>query len=91
MVPPVRGARGRTAGAEDALVHAIELLTVLLRLDVFAFLGRIIVLQVGLDRLVLLVEMGEVGDQVLDNVHLTQKVRCMQRENDRNHELCGSG
>lgn len=71
LVPPVRGARGRTAGTKNTLVHAIELLTVLLRLDVFALLWRVVVLQVGFNRLVLLVEMGEVGNQILDNVHLT--------------------
>ena len=44
LVPPIRGARSRTAGAENALIHAVELLTVLLRLDVFALLRGVIVL-----------------------------------------------
>ena len=75
LVPPVRRARGRTTGAKNALVHAVELLTVFLRLDVFTLLGRVIVLQVGFNRLVLFVEMGEVRNQILDNVHWTRKVR----------------
>lgn len=32
-------------------------------------LGRVVALQEGLDRLVLLVELGHVRDQVLDDVH----------------------
>lgn len=34
-VPPVRGARGGAAGAEDALVEAVELVALLDRLAVF--------------------------------------------------------
>lgn len=63
-----RGARGGAARAENALVHAVELLAVLLRLVELALRG-VVVLEVGLDRLVLLVEEGEVGDEVLDHVH----------------------
>jgi len=70
LVPPVRGARGRTAGAEDTLIHAIKLPTVLLRLNVFTLLRRVIVLQIGLNRLVLLVKVCEIGNQVLDDVHV---------------------
>ena len=68
LVPPVRGARGRAAGAENALVHAVELLTVFLRLVEFS-LWDVVILEVRLDRLVLLVELGEVGNKVFDNVH----------------------
>lgn len=80
LVPPVRGARGGTAGTENAFIHAIELLTVLLRLNVFALLRGVVVLQIGLNRLVLLVEESEIGNQVLDNVHWTRKVRGMDLE-----------
>jgi len=56
LVPPVGGTRGRAAGAENALIEAIKLLAVfwgLQELDVFR---RIIILEVGIDGLVLLVE-----------------------------------
>ena len=69
LIPPVRGARGGTTSTEDTLIHAVKLLAVLLRLDIFALFGRVIVLQIGLNRLVLLVEESEIGNQVLDNVH----------------------
>lgn len=69
LVPPVRRARGRAASAKNTLVHAIELLTILLRLDVFPPLRRVIVLQIRFNRLVLLVEEREIGNQVFDNVH----------------------
>lgn len=68
LVPPVRRARGGAARAENALVHAVELLAVLLGL-VELLGGGVVVLEVGLDALVLLVEEGEVGDEVLDDVH----------------------
>ena len=41
LVPPVRGARGRAAGAENALVEAVELLAVFLCLAVLAALEDI--------------------------------------------------
>ena len=78
LVPPVRGARSGTAGAEDTLIHAVKFPAVLLRLNVLALLGRVIVLQIGLNRLVLLVELSEIGNQVLDDVHWARKVRGMQ-------------
>jgi hypothetical protein len=37
LVPPVRGARRRAAGAEDAFVHAVELAAVFGRLEEFAW------------------------------------------------------
>src|SRR5205807_6912069 len=42
-VPPPRGAGGRAAGAEDALVEAVEVLALLGRLQPLAFGRRIIV------------------------------------------------
>lgn len=68
LVPPVRWARGRAACAENALVHAVELLAVLLGLVELLGWG-VVVLEVWLHRLVLLVEEGEVGHEVLDDVH----------------------
>ncbi len=52
--------------------HApVELLPVLRRLQELPIRWRVVVLEVGLDGLVLLVELGEVGYKVLDNVHCT--------------------
>ena len=50
----------------------VELTAILLRLEEFAIRWRVVVLQVRFDRLVLLVELGEVGDEVLDNIHWGQ-------------------
>ena len=50
--------------------HApVKLLAVLLRLQELAALWRVVVLEVGLDRLVLLVELRQVRHEVLDDVH----------------------
>src|SRR5207302_203513 len=56
-VPPERRARGRAAGAQDALVEAVELLALLRRLQPLALGRRIVVDHVGLDRVVLLEEL----------------------------------
>jgi hypothetical protein len=69
LIPPVRRARSRAARAEDALVHAVELEAVRLGLKVLATVGGDGGLEVGLNRLVLLVELGHVGNEVLDDVH----------------------
>jgi hypothetical protein len=45
LVPPVRGARGRAAGAENAFVETVELLAVLLGLAVLATLARVSILR----------------------------------------------
>ena len=56
-------------GAQNALVQAVQLGTVCLRLDVLAAVGgRRGSLQVWLDRFVLLVGMRKDGDEVLDHV-----------------------
>lgn len=68
-VPPVAGAGGAAAGAEDALVEAVELPAVGRGLAVlFAIGGLGVALQVWLDGFVLLVEVSEVGDEVFDDV-----------------------
>lgn len=56
MIPPVGGTRGRAAGTEDALIEAVEFLAVFWGLQELAVFGRVVVLEVGLDGLVLLVE-----------------------------------
>jgi hypothetical protein len=57
LVPPVRGARGGTARAEDAFVEAVEFGAVGRGLDVFA-VRRGGELEVGRDGFVLFVEVG---------------------------------
>jgi len=69
-----RWARGRTTGTKDTLVHAVQLLSVFLRLQELALSRRVVVLQERLNRLVLLVEVGEIGDKILDDVHVRQRV-----------------
>lgn len=71
-VPPVAGAGGGAAGAEDALVHTVELGAVGLALgDLLAgHRRRVLALEPGLDALVLAVEVGHVDDEVLDDEHV---------------------
>lgn len=85
-VPPVRGARCRAAGAKNALIETIQLLAVLNRLQVLALRLRGLLLQEGLNRLVLGVELGQIGNQILDNVGYTveetRSLRLMSLIND---------
>lgn len=69
LVPPVARAGGRAARTEDALVQAVELLAVLRALEVLPVRWRVVILQPRLDGLVLLVELREVGHEVLHDVH----------------------
>src|SRR4051812_50186664 len=57
-VPPIAGARGRAAGAQDAFVQTVELLTVLVALPPLFLRRRRGGLQPRLDRGVLGVEVG---------------------------------
>jgi hypothetical protein len=74
-VPPVGRAGGGAAGAEDALVHAVELGPIGLGLrDLLALLqGLVLALEPWLDALVLAVEVGHVHHQVLDDEHVGQR------------------
>jgi hypothetical protein len=74
LVPPVGRTGGGTAGTKDAFIEAIEFLAVLLGLEELAVSWRIVILKVGLDGLVLLVEQSEVGDEVLHNIHVGKRV-----------------
>mmetsp|Transcript_22041 Transcript_22041/g.70405 ORF Transcript_22041/g.70405 Transcript_22041/m.70405 type:complete len:263 (+) Transcript_22041:183-971(+) len=74
-VPPVRGARGGAARAENALVHAVKLGAVGLGLQgLFAVLGGLLALEPGLDGLVLIVKVVHVRNEVLDDVHVGERV-----------------
>lgn len=74
-VPPVTGARGAAASAQYALIHPVQLRPVLLALqDLLPGRGwRALPLQPRLDALVLVVEVGHVHDQVLDDEHVRQR------------------
>jgi len=69
LVPPVGWTGGRTTCAEDALVETVKFPAVFRGLKELAMLGRIVILEVGLDGLVLLVEKSEVRDEVFHNIH----------------------
>jgi len=75
-VPPVRRAAGGAARAQDALVHPVELLAVHLGLQelLLAFFLGLLGFQPRLNARVLVREVGHVGDQVLDHVHVRQGV-----------------
>ncbi len=74
-VPPVGGTGGGAASAENAFIETIELLAVFLTLEIFLTVGRWgRVLEVGLDGFVLLVEMGEIRNDVLDDVGVGKRV-----------------
>src|SRR5579872_2961813 len=62
-VPPIARAGGRAAGAENAFVEPVELFAILVALPPFALRGRRRRLQPWLDRGILRVEIGEVGDR----------------------------
>ena len=73
-IPPIARARGGTASAQDALVHAVQLAAVLLALQVLLAIGRSLLgLEPRLNALVLRVELRHVHDEVFDDVHMRQR------------------
>ena len=66
-VPPKARAAGRAAGAQDALVQAIELFALFGALQALFLRRHVVVDQVGLDRVVLLEELRHVHDHVADH------------------------
>src|SRR6478672_1004221 len=73
-VPPIARARGRAAGAQDALVEPVELFAVLVVLLPFLLRRRRGGLQPRLDRGILRVEIGEVRHEVLDHRLMRQRI-----------------
>lgn len=77
-VPPVAGAGGAAAGAQDALVEAVQFSTVLDGLQVLLLSWNdvciIPLLQVGLNRAVLGIKVAHVRYQILDHIHVGQRV-----------------
>eukprot|EP00451_Oxyrrhis_marina_P049425 CAMPEP_0204468360 /NCGR_PEP_ID=MMETSP0471-20130131/10450_1 /ASSEMBLY_ACC=CAM_ASM_000602 /TAXON_ID=2969 /ORGANISM="Oxyrrhis marina" /LENGTH=586 /DNA_ID=CAMNT_0051470169 /DNA_START=118 /DNA_END=1878 /DNA_ORIENTATION=- len=73
-VPPVRRARCHAARTQDALVHAIQFCAVILglqKLPLTLGLG-LLALQPRLNGLVVVVEVGKVRDQILDDIGMGQ-------------------
>ena len=56
LVPPIGGTRGRATGTENALIETVKFLAVFRGLQKLAVSRRIVILEVGFDGLVLLVE-----------------------------------
>lgn len=70
LVPPVRWAGGRAASTQDTFVQSIQLLAVFDGLQVlFTFRWTSLLLEIGFNALVLLIEVGQVGNEILDDVH----------------------
>jgi len=72
LVPPVARTRGRTARAQDTFIPAVKLFALINGLEVLLSIRRWCGLEPWLDGLVLLVELGHVGNEILDDVHVWQ-------------------
>src|ERR1700730_13847300 len=73
LVPPVARAGGRAAEAEDALPQPVQLGALLLRLVALAIRRRLVGLQPGLDQLVLRIQSAEIGNEILQHLHMRQR------------------
>jgi len=77
-IPPVAGAGSATAGTEDTLVQSVQLGSVSHTLEdlLVSVLHALLVLslQPGLDTPVLFIEVVHIRNQVLDNVHVRQRI-----------------
>src|SRR6516165_3450198 len=89
-VPPIARAGGRAAGAKNALIKPVELLAVLVALPPFLLRRRRSGLQPRLDRGILRVEIGEVGNQVLYYGLMRQRIDLDRAVFDVVHRL-GAG
>ncbi len=74
LVPPVGGAGRGAASAENALVKTVETTTLLGRLKVLSLSRGVVGLEERLDGTVLLVELGQVRNKILDDVHVREGV-----------------
>ncbi|QTK80385.1 hypothetical protein AT6N2_C2837 [Agrobacterium tumefaciens] len=88
-IPPVAGTGGGAAGAENALIKTVQLQAVLMALLPFLGRRRRNRLQPGFDRPVLGVEVRQVGNKVLHDRHMRQRIN-LHRAVDLLHAL-GAG
>lgn len=74
-VPPVARAGCATARTQYALVHPIEFSPILLALRYLLTRnrGRVLPLQPGFNTLVLIVEIGHIHNEILDDEHMRQR------------------
>src|SRR3546814_6619476 len=74
LIPPIAWATRLTAGAQNAFIEAVKLRPVFRRLQaLLARRRRRHGLDPRLNRTVLCIEMREVGDEILDDVHMRQR------------------
>ena len=73
-IPPIARARGRAAGAQDALVEPVEFLAVVVALLPLLLRRRRHRVQPRLDRGVLGVKIRQIGHQVLDHRQMRQRI-----------------
>lgn len=83
MYQPIRRTGSGATGTQNALVETVELLALSDGLEVLTTVCRgVLALQVRLNRLVLLVELGHVRNKVLDDISVGERVYL---------DGCGSG
>ena len=78
-VPPVARASGSAAEAEDALVVAVELTAFLRGLQPFLLGLRCLGMKPRLDRCILRKDVRQVGNEVLDDPHIGERIDCCLR------------
>jgi len=72
---PVRWTRGRATSAKNTFVQSIKLFSLLYGLAILPSVGRRrLALKIWLDRLVLLVELGKIRNQILHDVGMRKRV-----------------
>ena len=74
--PPVTGAGGTAASAQNALVHSVKALAVLGGLQVLALgeVSGLVADEPRLDRCVLVIEVAHVWHEILQHIHVRQRV-----------------
>jgi len=75
-IPPVTGAAGRAASAENALVQSIQFGTIFHRLKMSLFAEDLfaVALEIRLDARVLLIKVGHIWHEIFDDVHVRQGI-----------------
>jgi len=74
LVPPVGWTGGRATCTKDALIETVKFLAIFRGLKELAMLGRIVILEEGLDGLVLFVEKSEVRNKVFHDIQVRERI-----------------